>query len=377
MVCQLDSLRNCLTRATLWKALKELPETLDETYDRILSSIPDAHQESTLRDLQWLCYSRDRMGLREMVEVLAIDLTDNPSFDPERRLEDPQSILIVCSSLVTITTLIRYKDGSVYRLAEGPDDSPPETIVNQELRLAHFSVQEYLFSDRIKAKSARRYHMDSSSAHASITLASVAYLFYIEDSKFPFIHSLRDFHDFFPLHDYAASFWNYHYRCITKENDRGLVDIHAYRLIERRPECIANLLRLYKSDPLDCGWDDLQTISPLYYTSYLGVTGAVRLLLLAKGTDVNAEEGNGRTALKVASACGNGDVVSLLLDHGANVNAGANTTGTALQEASDNGHEAVVRLLVNNGADVNAGGWQHQSASVEAPFRDSGQQHVS
>lgn len=75
--------------------------------------------------------------------------------------------------------------------------------------------------------------------------------------------------------------------------------------------------------------------------------------LLDKGTDVNAEDGNGHTALHSAAERGYVDIVKILLAKGADVN--ANGGGfTPLMLAANNGHAEIVKILLDNGANVNA-----------------------
>ena len=81
---------------------------------------------------------------------------------------------------------------------------------------------------------------------------------------------------------------------------------------------------------------------------------------LEQRADVNAVDGNGRTALAVASRNGHLDVVRVLLEHGANVNAVDEDGWTALAVACIDGHLDVVRVLLEHGANVNAvdgNGW--------------------
>ncbi|RYO17084.1 hypothetical protein AA0111_g11220, partial [Alternaria arborescens] len=143
-VCQLDTLGKCCNRAMLRKSLASLPRTLDQTYDRILSAISDEHSNYAIRILQWLTFSARPLSVEEVAEVVAIDVARDPAFDRDEVLEDPLEVLDICSSLVTITTNeVDRRSGSAQRI----------------VALAHYSVQEYLVSDRIRQGLAKQYSM--------------------------------------------------------------------------------------------------------------------------------------------------------------------------------------------------------------------------
>lgn len=55
--CQIEALCKCRTVPRLRKALKELPRSLDETYERILSNIHEEHAEAAQAVLRWLLVS--------------------------------------------------------------------------------------------------------------------------------------------------------------------------------------------------------------------------------------------------------------------------------------------------------------------------------
>src|SRR2546421_1290710 len=120
VVCQLESLQNCVTVAALKKALHTLPKTLPDTYDRILLQIDEEYQEIALKVLQWLAYSVRPLTLDEVAEALAVRI-GTFTIDPDDRLMDPRDILTVCSSLVTTTYDEKF---------------------NETIRLAHYSVKE-------------------------------------------------------------------------------------------------------------------------------------------------------------------------------------------------------------------------------------------
>ncbi|KAF4546475.1 Ankyrin repeat protein [Lasiodiplodia theobromae] len=69
--CQLDVLENCLDYSDLSEALSSLPETLDETYARILENIPARYKDKTTRILQFLTFSERPLRIEEAVDVVA------------------------------------------------------------------------------------------------------------------------------------------------------------------------------------------------------------------------------------------------------------------------------------------------------------------
>ncbi|MBI5258351.1 MAG: ankyrin repeat domain-containing protein [Burkholderiales bacterium] len=106
-----------------------------------------------------------------------------------------------------------------------------------------------------------------------------------------------------------------------------------------------------------------------------GQVGEVRLLL-DKGADVNAHDGDRRTPLHYAANQGHADVAQLLLDKGANVNARDGNGWTALHHAANQGNVEVVRLLVgvirlllDKGADINASDGNGRAPLHYAAFR--------
>src|SRR5258707_912461 len=70
--CQLEALRHCLI-PRVRRMLKELPETLDETYERVLRDINKANWDYAHRLLQCLTIAVRPLRVAELAEVLAID----------------------------------------------------------------------------------------------------------------------------------------------------------------------------------------------------------------------------------------------------------------------------------------------------------------
>ncbi|KAH6662712.1 ankyrin repeat-containing domain protein [Halenospora varia] len=340
VACQLEVLRKCLKVDALRKALKSLPKTLDETYARILDSIDEQYSQDAFQVLQWLVYSARPLRIEEVAEVVAIDIKQS-RFDPENRLLEPRDLLTICSSLVT-TAAVTVKD----------DNGASNEIT--ELRLAHFSVKEYLTSNRIRSGLDFQYDMRSR-AEEEIAQTSLTYLLYFERG----VLTSRNINTF-PLALYAAEHWCRHFRAIKDSDQATKLGMQFLQ-----GDAFINWIRLFNPDRpwahTNMKTNITSIASPLYYASQEGLFKPVSLLL-EKGADVNAQGGYYGNALQAASARGREAIAALLLEKGADVNAQGGYYGNALQAASDGGHEAIAALLLEKGADVNAQGRDYGNA---------------
>ncbi|KAF2186074.1 purine and uridine phosphorylase [Zopfia rhizophila CBS 207.26] len=187
--CQLDALENCLEYRTLQTALSSLPKTLDETYDRILRGIPDEHKPYAIRILQFLTFSERPLRIKEAVDAIAVDTEGDQHFNPDYRMPVPREISYYCSSLVVAISTKEHsydKDGK-----------------HAELRLAHFSVREYLTSTRLGEDMAQNFQ--GTTARASIAIVCLAYLLHFDRDIPP-----EEIRESFPLAQYSARYWMTH-----------------------------------------------------------------------------------------------------------------------------------------------------------------------
>jgi hypothetical protein len=329
VVCQLDALTKCRHIKGLREALKALPETLDGTYDRILMSIEKNDRPNALKVLQWLAYSARPMRIEEVADAIAVNLDDPPRFDFELRLLDPRALLDICSSLVNVSLSTYY----------GWNGVPNET---GELRLAHYSVKEYLVSERIQTGPAAAYKIQEIHANKTIAESCLAYLLHFEKLNSLTSQNIEDY----PLARYAAEYWTKHANVAGKE--AGSINLLCMLLLSRE-DAYVNWVRLYDPDKPWVGRPDLSKSlekipPPLYSVSLTGLIEPVKMLL-EEGADVNAQAGHFGTALQAAAFGGHDQVVQRLLEEGADVNAQAGHFGTALQAAADGGHDQVVQRL--------------------------------
>ncbi len=339
----------------LRKQLKSLPATLPQTYERILLNIEESYSPYVLKMLQWLTYSKQPLSLLQLAEVVAIDEDEDPRFDPERRFPDPEDILLMCSSLVTATDAEEYpwEDDA---LEEDPwendasEDDASEDDYGQrkvvKVKLAHFSVKEYLVSSQIMDGGARKYSVQEIDANVRIARDCLSYILYFtEDIPEPASHEEDKFWSGFPLAQYAADEWQKHARVDGRINEESMVDLIMELFT---PEGTAYspwyLAKLFQQEGRE---------TPLHYASETGLLGVARRLI-TMGVDVDAHSGPDGNALAVASAYGRTEMVKLLLEMGSDPNESKNgwRYGSPVYQASEGGHGEIVRMLLDAGAKV-------------------------
>jgi preprotein translocase subunit Sss1 len=71
----LEVLRNCLP-SEVRELLEELPESFDETYERVLKEISKPNRDYTRRLLQCLVVAIRPLRVEELADILAIDFDD-------------------------------------------------------------------------------------------------------------------------------------------------------------------------------------------------------------------------------------------------------------------------------------------------------------
>jgi ankyrin repeat protein len=89
-------------------------------------------------------------------------------------------------------------------------------------------------------------------------------------------------------------------------------------------------------------------------------------LLLRLGYDVSVLDGDGDTALQIATSNNSIEYLSLLLEHWARTFLVGRMSGHALQAASTWGNTDAVRILVQHGARIDAEGSNHCTALIAA-----------
>jgi hypothetical protein len=407
----LEVLRQCLP-PSVRPTLKELPESLDMTYERILKEIKKPNKRLTQRVLQCLVVAVRPLRVEELSEVLAVDFDDAegiPRTKPDWRWEEQElALLSACSSLIAI---VQAGDSRI-------------------VQFSHFSVKEFLTSPRLASASGEvsNYHIDLEPAHTILAQACLGILLQIQNDVekcTPEDH---------PRARYAAEHWTTHAQFgeVSSRLQRGME--YLFDANKSHFEVWLTLCDIDTGPNHDATfywfvpYGSKSPAAPLYYAALCGFYDLVEHLITEDPEDpqiVNADGGyyvrplvaalagghfetadllyrngailvevkgdNGRNPLHSAAYSGNlevvrklieydpaaihartelwttpllwasegrnfkdGSVLRLLLQHGANINAPNKYGRTPLYLATKVGALEAVRLLLEHGADVKA-----------------------
>lgn len=327
-VCQLNALQACPNLTTLRKALRSLPKTLGETYSRILCNIPDEYSDYAVTILRWLAYAKLPMHLVELGELIAVNLSGDPWFDPDIRFPDPRDLLDIFPGLLQI---------------EG------NKLENMVIRLAHFSVKEYLISERIKTQKPHRFWLPEIESHDFIAAACLAYLLHVEHEDHLFLTGLSyKLRQNYPLAIYACWRWTEHTQIAGSLSDT-LKDLILEFL--RRSGLRKGWLQIFHIGKLPhSSVKELEYVSPLFTAASIGIVRIVQILV-ESGHDVN-ERCDWGTALETAATHGHDSVLRILLVNGADPNLLGPDDHLPLQLAARFGTLESVKALRDSGADM-------------------------
>jgi hypothetical protein len=234
-----DSLDNFID-----KILDDLPSDLDKFYDRILSRVNVRLREHVFGVLKWLTFAARPLYIEEVLHACHIKPDNAVPFQGEPLTG--REILGKLPGLVKLTP--PFEPGS--------DSASPGVHI---LKLAHFSVQEYLAPVRNPERQAGLCRFEASVAHQYLARSCFAYLHHCAQNSDGSTSA-------YPLRAYAWYSWALH-----------LVAAHGGSMID--PQTQVSSLRLHNT-----------VVFPLLYPSNNLDEHKQRDLLLASFSDTSQNQ---------------------------------------------------------------------------------------
>jgi ankyrin repeat protein len=328
--------------------LEELPDTLDETYERMLRDINKANWDHAHRLLQCLTVAVRPLRVAELAEVLAIDFgtttgEGTSKLNTDWRWEDhEEAVLSACSSLISIVD-------------DDNDNDDDDDNSSQVVQFSHFSVKEFLTSSRIADPSAgvSRFHVLLEPAHTILAKACLGVLLRLGE-----LMNEDNVDDKFPLAQYAAEHWVGHARF---ENVSSHTREGMNLLFDPDEPYFASWRQVHDIDighPFDSplGYFAVRSdrksngATPLYYAALCGFRDLTEQLIIKHPLQVNITCGYYVSPLVAALSRGHLKIAQLLYERGADVDVHGRDNCTPLYGASNSGHHEIVEWLLSRNA---------------------------
>ena len=362
-------LKSCFTSKDVREALRTLPKTLTETYDKILDSVHERNQPYVRAALRWIACSARPLSLDELAVAAVVDPTVAiPHGNENQLIGGGETIHKMLSKLIDVqkvehVSLMDYVENngrSAEQVCEYFDlvyanlKIPGPTIV----KFSHSSVRDYLLQRHDDADVSRSFSFSEDMAHRFIAESCWAYFQSIpagareDDKAYPA--------SWVCLLEYLLSHWHTHAVRLPDEEPGSLVHLinepRALRFFMLAKDEYEDLDRKFATI---VGWErsQMKPLSPEQTLQYAACIGCSHLLdsILASNPnlDVNASSEYVQTALSLACERRHWPIVDTLLKRGADPNKQVGVGGVPLVDASEYGADDIVQKLISHGADVN------------------------
>jgi hypothetical protein len=173
------------------------------------------------------------LTVEELAEAAVIDLGNDLAFDPDYRFfEAREQLLEILGSLVAITTT---QPGALS--GDNLDPFTPASAIQpiETVRLSHFSVQEYLLSDRLRQSTNPRlqaFSPQASNPDAYVCNSSLRYLHCYINSETR-LGTSEDIAGF-PLLSYVSQRWPTHYNVSLVDVSNETIISLVIRLLQEQ-----------------------------------------------------------------------------------------------------------------------------------------------
>ena len=374
----LEHLSRMKNDKAITKALNNLPNALDDSYERILDRIKREHLETmpeVKRMLIWLSHSIEPVPADLLVEAAAINAEDTYS-DQDAIATDSEELITILGSLVVVDHRVE-----------------PALVA-----LSHLSLFDYLHSDSIKRSAVADFSIDTLASHRYLAKTCGQYLGFSDFANpltlsqnteedgagraiLPFkalyrrtVSGLfsRDIHKIddkiqvrleeYALLRYAAQHWPEHlkhgyFKSGVDTADSDLLNNYSW-FLDPSKQCKGNFNSWHETHHCFCSVpDDCEyRHSPLTFSIILGLDVFFDILFTGH-EDLNSTLPGGWTPLTAAAFGRSTHIVQRLLSAGADVEQKANRCHNgfgALHLAAENADLKMVTVLLENHASVHS-----------------------
>ncbi|KAI9760567.1 MAG: hypothetical protein M1840_002382 [Geoglossum simile] len=321
-----DKIEAQSNRVFQWAALvipQNIPLELDDLYETIIRSLDVEDLPRSVRLLQWICFARRPLSLRELRCAMNVDTSSSYRSFSE------------CRDLPNYIETDKHTEKHLQDLSGGLTEvkrHQEDTVVE----LIHQSVSDYLTIKGFRSLDSSLDSTDKAIGCAHVQLSTSCILYFTMDEITKPLISCMDKH---PFLEYAVTSWLPHAQVAE---EKGMLQANIPAFLQRLS---AQALRYWVTLYSMTG----QYPRPLIGTTMMHVASRYGLASIASAIsdcrrgniESNAKDNVGRTPLSWAAGEGHKAVVELLL-----ARSGVEYGQTSLSWAARGGHEGVVRLLL-------------------------------
>ncbi|KAE8362703.1 hypothetical protein BDV27DRAFT_15755 [Aspergillus caelatus] len=319
------------------ESIELVPRSVNAAYQKILNRVPSGRVDIVKKILQIIVGARRPLTIKEM--SMALGVADSPNSKTAAGIGyDPSRLLINIRQLCGLFVFIS----------------------NSKIYLIHQTAREFLLGRNIDNQPTSKYSFSRQDAESQISQICIRYLL-MDDLEEDQEQAESDIQYFL---SYSAEHWPDHAREMGSSQQQAMTHL-MYDLY-----CTTSRLEFW----FTTFWGAVNKhereprMDAIHVAAFNGHAHVLEWIITSRAYTIDDRNGNGETALMLASQNGHNDAVNTLLQRGANFNAQGGEYGNALQAASYRGHDKIVQILLEKGADVNAQGGQYGNSLQAASY---------
>ena len=318
-----------------------IPKNVDQAYTAMLDKSPDKDMARKL--LHLILAAKRPLSLQEINEAMVIDECHECHVDLERWSPIGSADLVKNTGFGSLPKdqSFLWNNASNTSLSAGSADIFSKRIADDAI-----SINE---EARSEASIYEQPAEESSDTDTYIHATALSDIVGMNHTKF----SAKYERSHYTLYDYVICYWVNHFIEAASLPEPALIKIVANRVCDISSQWFRDWTAEYSGSP--AGYEPQESpisgAHNLAVASYLGLTAVVELLL-DQGSDMNLDDGLGRTPMHRAAGEGHLAAAQLLIERGAKVDSTDYTGDAPLHYAAKANYEEMTNLLLNSGTEV-------------------------